>query len=329
MSRTRRTTVLAIAAATATATLLTGCQQDIGTGGSASPSSSGSAQQGARTAGDVGPDGADASRREVLTDDGGYVVRGSRIAFVYRNGTRYTVDVGQQIPAGDTTLRTASGVLVLKGGSATWTQNGAATTVDARGAGAVADRGGAIVVTPDGSVTCANSQGLQFVGSNGSRAAANTGGAFYTDREGKQVTLGQTPGATTLAGRYTVCNVGDTASMDLFSDVLFEFDSDRLTPAGRAVVASAASTIRQDVQGKTVQVVGHTDSKGTTAYNQQLGQRRATTVANELRRQVPGATLQVRSAGETEPVAANVTPDGKDNPNGRAKNRRVTLTWEK
>lgn len=329
MSRTRRTTVLAITAATATVTLLTGCQQDVGTGSPASPSSTGSSQQGSRTAGDVGPDGADAGRREVLTDDGGYVVRGSRIAFVYRNGTRFTVDVGQQIPAGDSTLRTANGVLVIKGGSATWTQGSAVTTVNPQGAGAVADRTGAIVVTPDRSVTCANSQGLQFVGSDGSRAAASTSGAFYTDRDGEQVTVGKSPTANTLAGRYTVCNVGSTASMDLFSDVLFEFDSDRLTPAGRAVVASAARTIRQDVEGKTVKVVGHTDSKGTMTYNQQLGQRRATAVANELRRQVPGATLEVSSAGETEPVAANVTPDGKDNPDGRAKNRRVTLTWEK
>ncbi|BDZ56564.1 hypothetical protein [Barrientosiimonas endolithica] len=133
MSRTRRTTVLAIAAATATATLLTGCQQDIGTGSPASPSSTGSSQQGSRTAGDVGPDGTDAGRREVLTDDGGYVVRGSRIAFVYRNGTRFTVDVGQQIPAGDSTLRTANGVLVIKGGSATWTQGSAVTTVNPQG----------------------------------------------------------------------------------------------------------------------------------------------------------------------------------------------------
>lgn len=280
-----------------------------------------------RTVGDVGPDGADAGRRERLGDHGGYVVQGSRITFVFRNGLRHQVDVGRTIPAGNATLRTDRGTLITRGGIATWASSNGVTRVDAVGAGAVADPSGVIAVFPDGSTTCTNSSGAQFVGADGSRARADRNGAFYIDVQGKKVTLGDRPSGARLVGRYTVCNVGNTASIDLYSDVLFRFDSDELTPAGRVAVASAARSISVDGGKRVVEVVGHTDSKGSASYNQQLGQRRANAVAAELRRLVAGSDLRVSSAGETQPVAANVTADGKDNPAGRAENRRVTLRW--
>ncbi|MBB2893872.1 outer membrane protein OmpA-like peptidoglycan-associated protein [Flexivirga oryzae] len=37
--------------------------------------------------------------------------------------------------------------------------------------------------------------------------------------------------------------------------------------------------------------------------------------------------LKVSSNGERQPIAANTTKDGSDNPAGRAKNRRVTISW--
>lgn len=348
MSRAVRT--LAVVSALASATALTACQDTTPSGGGASapppphtsgtpsqatgsgapsstPTSSGVQVRSPLTAGDVGPDGADASRREALSIDGGYVAQGSRITFVYRTGLRYTVDVGRPVPTTDGTRTTPKGVLILRSGSATFTDRNGVTTVNAQGAGTVADGAGAIVVTPDGSTTCLSSRGIQFVGVDGQRGAADRSGALYTDKSGQKLTLGQAPNVTDLAGRYTVCNVGRTASVELYSDVLFAFDSDRLTPAGKAVSAGAANSIRKDVSGKAVTLVGHTDSKGSMAYNQGLGLRRANAVAAELRAKIPGVNVAVRSAGETEPVAANVTADGKDNPAGRAKNRRTTISW--
>lgn len=330
MRRTPRTAVLVTALAGAT--VLSGCQ-DTGltpTDPSAASSTAGSpATQATSSAGPVGPDGSDAGRREVLTDHGGYVVQGSKVTFVYRNGMRHQVDVGQSAPTQDATVRTDRGTLVLKNGSATFTDDHGATTVTPQGAGAVADATGTIVVTPGGSTTCADSEGLQFVGSDGSKGALDENGVFYTDKDGKTVSEGRSPEVKELAGRYTVCNVGNTATVDLYSDVLFEFDSAELTTAGRASVDAAARLMRGVTRGKGVAVTGHTDSVGPMADNEALGMRRAEAVAKQLRAALPGVKFAERSAGETEPVAANVTPDGQDNPSGRAKNRRVTITWDK
>jgi len=41
------------------------------------------------------------------------------------------------------------------------------------------------------------------------------------------------------------------------------------------------------------------------------------------------ANLQTRGLGKTRPVAPNANPDGSDNPEGRAKNRRVEITVTK
>ncbi|WP_052595570.1 OmpA family protein [Luteipulveratus mongoliensis] len=331
----------ALTAVVAAATLLTGCQEKEVVGGStgATPSaattnqpsatpSEGGSTSATEGGGAVGPDGQDSGRKEHLSDKGGYVVQGSKVTFVYSNGIRYVIDVGQ--PVGDqTTVKSGTGTLTFKNGGASWVdlRSRASSQVDADGAGTVIDKTGAIVVLKDGSTTCANGQGLQFVGSDGAKAQASKTGAFYVDAEGKKTSYGQPSSGGKLAGRFTVCNVDKKVSVDLYSDVLFDFNSATLSPAGKAVVASAAKTISKDVTGKPVSVVGHTDSKGTEEANKTLGQRRADAVAAELRTQLPGVQLKASSAGETEPVAANTTPDGADNPAGRAKNRRVTISY--
>jgi outer membrane protein OmpA-like peptidoglycan-associated protein len=69
-----------------------------------------------------------------------------------------------------------------------------------------------------------------------------------------------------------------------------------------------------------IDVYGHTDSTGSDAYNQQLSERRAQSVANYLEgRGVQSARIGTRGFGETQPIAANDTEEG------RAANRRVEI----
>jgi len=69
-----------------------------------------------------------------------------------------------------------------------------------------------------------------------------------------------------------------------------------------------------------VRVVGHTDSKGTDAYNQSLSERRASSAAEYLINQgVSPQKITSQGKGESEPVADNETDAG------RAQNRRVEL----
>jgi outer membrane protein OmpA-like peptidoglycan-associated protein len=71
---------------------------------------------------------------------------------------------------------------------------------------------------------------------------------------------------------------------------------------------------------KTVNVTGHTDSKGSAASNYNLGLKRAGAVVNYLVSQGLDKTkFKVLSKGETQPVATNDTEEG------RAMNRRIEI----
>jgi outer membrane protein OmpA-like peptidoglycan-associated protein len=78
-----------------------------------------------------------------------------------------------------------------------------------------------------------------------------------------------------------------------------------------------------------VLVGGHADAKGSAQYNQALSERRARAVVTALTPLVQdlSLTMQARGYGATRPVASNTQTDGADNPDGRARNRRVTVTF--
>lgn len=113
----------------------------------------------------------------------------------------------------------------------------------------------------------------------------------------------------------------DSRSLDLSADVLFDFDKATLTTkASKEIEAAAKKITEADVSG-TITVTGHTDADGAEDYNQDLSQRRATTVAKALDPLLPsGVTLETGGRGESDPIAGNDTEDGK------ALNRRVTIT---
>jgi len=110
------------------------------------------------------------------------------------------------------------------------------------------------------------------------------------------------------------------------ADVLFPFGEDRVTAAGRAVLADTAKTVRRPAV-RCIRIVGHTDAVGPALYNLGLSRRRAAAVANELRRILRGRAPRMRATGrgEAAPLAPNIHPDGSDHPKGRARNRRVVI----
>ncbi|WCO66886.1 OmpA family protein [Iamia majanohamensis] len=119
---------------------------------------------------------------------------------------------------------------------------------------------------------------------------------------------------------------GDEVELDLDTDVLFAFGSAEIAPAAAARLQEVGERLVPVASG-TVEVVGHTDSVGDDAANQALSEQRAQAVADVLR-PILGSSVElvVSGAGESDPVAANEV-DGRDNPDGRARNRRVTITY--
>jgi len=73
-----------------------------------------------------------------------------------------------------------------------------------------------------------------------------------------------------------------------------------------------------------VELSSHTDSKGSDSYNMELSQRRAdNAVKYVMSMGIDKNKIIAKGFGETQPVAPNTFPNGKDNPEGRAKNRRT------
>lgn len=118
---------------------------------------------------------------------------------------------------------------------------------------------------------------------------------------------------------------GDRITVTIASDVLFDFGKAELTATAVRRIGELADRMRGG-RG-VVRVEGHTDSIGDAAYNMRLSRQRAQRVKKELDRILGGTprTLAV-GYGETRPIAPN-TKDGKDYPEGRAKNRRVTISF--
>ena len=79
------------------------------------------------------------------------------------------------------------------------------------------------------------------------------------------------------------------------------------------------ATFMNQYENTQVVVVGHTDSRGSASYNQELSQRRAAAVAAVLVREhgISASRVASRGAGESSPIASNDTKEG------RAQNRRV------
>lgn len=72
-------------------------------------------------------------------------------------------------------------------------------------------------------------------------------------------------------------------------------------------------------------IIGHTDSKGTTTYNQKLGKGRAESVKAYIQEAGIAVPIKTDSKGESDPIAKDVNADGSYNPDAMAQNRRVNI----
>lgn len=122
-----------------------------------------------------------------------------------------------------------------------------------------------------------------------------------------------------MGSDVVITNTGDRLIVTLPQDILFAVDSTALQPALMGDLRKLAGSL-QSYPNSTVQVIGHTDSDGDAAYNQQLSEGRAYAVANVLYGNgVPTSRVQAFGRGESQPIASNLTPAGK------AQNRRVEI----
>lgn len=112
--------------------------------------------------------------------------------------------------------------------------------------------------------------------------------------------------------------------INLSSDYLFDFDKAQLKPEADAELVKVADVIKE--KGKnTVLVTGYTDAIGKPDDNMQLSLKRADAVKSWFEKNGLGSyDFKIEGKGAEDPIAPN-TLEGKDNPEGRSKNRRVKI----
>ena len=115
--------------------------------------------------------------------------------------------------------------------------------------------------------------------------------------------------------------------IELSADVLFDFDKHDLRPEAVPSLGKVAVVLRARA-GSPVTIDGHTDGKGSDAYNQPLSEKRAQAVRDWLVKNggASAARITTKGWGKTKPIVPNTHPDGSDDPDGRKKNRRVEIT---
>lgn len=148
----------------------------------------------------------------------------------------------------------------------------------------------------------------------GAAVGAAVGGAAGYNLDQQEAEL-----RSQLDSGVSITNTGDRLIVTMPQDLLFAKDSFAVRPDLQDDLTTVAASLNQYPES-TVQVIGHTDSDGDAGYNQQLSERRANSVAGILiNTGVPSSRVQTIGRGENEPVASNLSAEGK------AQNRRVEI----
>ena len=120
-------------------------------------------------------------------------------------------------------------------------------------------------------------------------------------------------------GAIDVVNTGNELIVRMPQDILFATDSATVGATVQGDLRVLAANLNR-YPNSTVEVQGHTDNTGSAAYNQDLSQRRAQSVSSILAANgVSNGRLRAVGFGENQPIASNLTPEG------RAQNRRVQI----
>jgi outer membrane protein OmpA-like peptidoglycan-associated protein len=113
--------------------------------------------------------------------------------------------------------------------------------------------------------------------------------------------------------------------LEVGADVLFAFNKWDVNPTAEDKLTLLGKMIKK-YGNHPIRVEGHTDGVGTDEYNQNLSEKRASAVKEWMTaHQFMDSSATSVGFGKRKPIAPNKLPDGKDNPAGRTRNRRVDI----
>ncbi len=120
-----------------------------------------------------------------------------------------------------------------------------------------------------------------------------------------------------VLGDAEVRRVGEGIVIEFKDKILFGFNQSDVSPAVQPSLDKLDEVLKK-YPDTNIEVIGHTDERGTDEYNAGLSQRRATAVANYLKAaDIAASRITTKGMGESDPKVAN------DSDTARAENRRV------
>jgi len=200
-----------------------------------------------------------------------------------------------------------------------WSSTALATVALAATACASASRQekGAVIGTVSGATVgsiIGNNTGSTARGAIIGAVVGGTAGAVIghqMDQQAKELKF-EIPGAV-------VERVGEGIEVTFASGILYDFDSDLIRPEAGLNLETLATSLKKYPNTRLL-IVGHTDALGTSAYNQDLSARRASSASRYLTIMgLAASRVQTSGKGESEPLAANGTEAG------RQLNRRIEV----
>ncbi len=109
----------------------------------------------------------------------------------------------------------------------------------------------------------------------------------------------------------------------VITNILFLFDDYKLSSEAELKVQNLITVMKEN-PSLEIEVLGYTDSKGKDNYNNKLSKKRARNIRDKLiDAGISSKRVEYKGLGKSNPIAFNENPDGSDNPDGRAYNRRV------
>jgi outer membrane protein OmpA-like peptidoglycan-associated protein len=110
----------------------------------------------------------------------------------------------------------------------------------------------------------------------------------------------------------------------IVKNVYYEFAMSNLTAEAKRTIDKTIFNIMKNYPTIVIEISSHTDSVSSDEFNMRLSQDRAQSVVDYLiSKGIDRERLVPKGYGESQPIAPNSHPDGTDNPEGRAMNRRT------
>ncbi|MGK7949889.1 MAG: OmpA family protein [Xenococcaceae cyanobacterium] len=163
------------------------------------------------------------------------------------------------------------------------------------------------------------------IDNNTLNSGSGTQGGVSSQAQSQQVAVSQAQ-VQQIISDLDARQTSEGLQINLPENILFDFDKYNLREDARPTLEKVSKLINY-YNNAPVDIFGHTDSKGSDSYNQQLSEQRANAVKDALVNQfgINSSRLNARGFGESQPIAANTKSDGSDDPVGRQKNRRVEV----